>query len=113
MTVQLDPNILGSGQPFSGEITQVAIIPEGSQAYGTVFVANTSTQDTCRVRLAVKNFFELLDARHYILYDAELVPQGMLIIPNLGLQSETQVLAYSDTGTAAFNVTGDRFVNVS
>lgn len=112
MTVQLDPHLLGSAQPFSGELTQVALIPAGSQAYGTVFISNTSTQTDSRVRLAVKNFFELVDDRHYILYDTLLVAQGMLIIPNLGLQSETQVLAYSDTGDVAFNVTGDKFVNV-
>lgn len=109
---QLDPNLLGSGQPFSGEITQIAIIPFQSNAYGTVFIANTSTTQSCLVRLAVKNFFELLADRHYILFDTEVVAQGMLIIPNLGLNSEDQVLGYSNTGTASFNVTGDTIQNI-
>lgn len=109
---QLDPNLLGSGQPFSGELTQVAVIAANSNAYGTVFIANVSTTDVCKVRLALKNFFEQVQDQHYILYDTEVVPQGMLIIPNLGMQSETQVLAYSDTGTATFNVTGDTIINV-
>lgn len=109
---QLDPNLLGSAQPFSGELTQVAVIQADTNAYGTVFIANVSTTDVCRVRLAIKNFFEQVQDQHYILYDAQIVPQGMLIIPNLGMQSETQVLAYSDTGTATFNVTGDTIINV-
>jgi hypothetical protein len=109
---QIDPNLLGSGQPFSEELTQIALIPLDSNAYATVFIANTSNTQTTVVRLAVKNFFENVGAQHYILYDTEIVPQGMLIIPNLGLQSETQVLGYSNNGAATFNVTGDTIINV-
>ena len=109
---QLDPNLIGSGQPFSGELTQIALLPLDSNVYGTVFIANISTTQSCLVRLAVKNFFESVGEQHYILFDTEVVPQGMLIIPNLGLQSETQVLGYSNTGTATFNVTGDTIVNI-
>lgn len=109
---QLNPTLLGSGQPFSGELTEITTVPFNSNFFGSVFISNTSTTQSCLVRLAVKDYFVPVNSSHYILYDTEVVAQGMLIIPNLGLQSETQVLGYSNTGTATFNVSGDTIVNL-
>ena len=108
---ELRPNIVGSGQPFSGELTEVAIAPLDTNVYCDIFISNVSTTNSTKVRLAIKNYYEALDSRHYILYDTEVVAQGMLIIPRIGLQSETQVLGYSDNGLAAFNVTGNTIIN--
>lgn len=109
---QVDPSLVGSGQPFSGELTEVAFIPLDQNIHCDVFIANVSTTDNTRVRLAVKNLYLPMEDRFYIVYDAEVVAQGMLIIPRLGLESETQVLAYSDNGLATFTVSGNNVINL-
>jgi len=105
------PQLYGGIQPLSGQLTVATFIDSGSNSMATAFIANGSDTEYERVRLAIKPIDEPVDDKHYIVYDLELEPRGILQLSYFGLNSENQVLVYSQNGYAIFNVSGTTIVN--
>jgi hypothetical protein len=109
---QLFPALAGGVLPESDTLTLVAEIPPGSNIYGSVFIANVNTSNIDTVRLAIKPAADpTIEPKHYLLFDTPLWPNQFLQLANIALNEGDQVIASTDLGLVAFNVTGDRIVN--
>jgi hypothetical protein len=107
----LAPQIFGTRQPFSGQLTQMVRIGGQGNAYVNVFMLNTSQTDYSTVRLAIKPTNEVTEAKHYLLYDVVLAPLETVIIPSIGLGPNNEMYGYSDNGATTFNITGEQINN--
>ncbi len=106
----IEPNIYGSVQPTSQTWTVVTRIDGVSNAFVNLFITAKVEQD--RVRVAVKPRAEVLNAKHYILYDTPISEDVPLQISNIGLNSNDEIQVWSLQGATAFNVTGVTLVNL-
>ena len=113
--VTRQPTIFGSVQPTAGELQQLAVMELGQNAYGSVFISNSSHSSSDRVRLAVKPRIDEespVSGKHYILYDLYLDPSYSIQLANIGLDYGDRIYGYSLYGHVNFNMTGDLIINV-
>lgn len=112
--VTREPNIFGSVKPDAGKLQQLAYIDLDKNAYGSVFISNTSDSTSDRVRLAIKPLVDEdlpVSGKHYIIYDLFLDPSYSIQIANIGLNFGDRIYGYSQNGNVTFNMTGDLIRN--
>lgn len=106
----IEPNIYGSVQPAALTWTVAARMTATNNAFVNLMLSAKIAQD--RVRVAVKARTQTLAVRHYILYDTPISEDVPLQISNIGLNSNDEILVWSQQGQTAFNVTGITMVNL-
>lgn len=106
------PAILGSGQPNPGEILTIYTARPNQTVWCNTFISNLDSSVTDYVSMAIKpGAAQLLDV-NYILWNTELPPNGIIMLPQFGLGPSDQIIASSQNGVAAFNISGDQIFNV-
>jgi hypothetical protein len=108
---ELDPKIFGTRQPFSGQLSQIALIGDNQNAVVTVFITNTSGANPAIIRLAIKPQAETTDPKHFLLYNTTISPKETVLMPNICLGPNSEVYGYSNTGSVTFNITGEKIIN--
>jgi hypothetical protein len=116
MTLAYLPTIFESVHPSAGTLTIAATIPDGSNCFGNIIVSNTSSvsSDLFSVAISTGGLSSLNpapDSSQYIAYNTQIYPNGQVILPNIGLDSNSQIIVSSLNGLVSFNTTGNKIIN--
>lgn len=99
-------------QPISDTLTVISTVEANRNIYGTVFIANTSEDQSEFVRLALRPSGSIsVGDEQYLLYDTEIPAKYMMQLANIGLNGNDSLVGYSANGFAVFNLTGDEIRN--
>jgi len=96
--------ILGQSKPTAANSTLLYTAPSGAECQGTLTICNQST-NVDKVRFALVLAGEVLDSKHYLMYDTT-IPANSVIEKTFDIGKSDTVYVYTTNGYCSFTACG-------
>jgi hypothetical protein len=94
-------------QPAAGETRDLYLVPDGSSAKGTIYIAAHVGFDVVSVALIPRD--STADPKNYIMRNTELVGNVPIYLQQLYLNHGDRIQISSVTGDSSFTFTGEKY----